>query len=147
MIGRGALAPDGDAAAALRALPELSPLGDRELRQLLAHFDEATVRAGTRLVTAGRLAPEYLVVVEGRLEAVGNCGRWELGPGQSAGWEQIQLRSPAPASITAVQDSRLLVMGPAQFRAVRAVLPPEPVRLSKMAAGRPRSSGDRAAVS
>lgn len=125
-----------DRLAALRALPELAAARDRDLRALLAHFDEVWVPAGTPLARRGRPATELVVVVEGHL--VDDGGR-ALGAGQAWGWEAMTERGLNPASLAAGEPSRLLVMGRAQFRALRAL--PSPLRSpspSVTADGRPR---------
>ena len=110
-----------DGAASLRALPELAGLGPRDLVSLLPYFDEVRVGPGTTLALAGRPATEYVVVLAGSLETWGPHGGRTVRPGQSAGWDAMWNRIPSASTVTAVEPSRLLVMGRAQFRALRAL--------------------------
>ncbi|MDQ6772999.1 MAG: hypothetical protein M3024_08425, partial [Candidatus Dormibacteraeota bacterium] len=48
----------------------------------------------------------------------------QLGPGDSFGWEAMWVQGRSPASLFAESDARLLVMGHAQFRAVKALAAP-----------------------
>ena len=108
-------------AASLRGLPELAGLGPRDTASLLAYFDEVRVGPGTTLALAGRPATEYVVVLEGSLETWGPHGRRTVRAGQSSGWDAMWNRASSPSTVTAVEPSRLLVMGRAQFRAARAL--------------------------
>lgn len=95
----------------LRALPELAPYSDREVRSLLPYLDETRVRAGTVLARAGEPCAQYVVLLEGRLE----------GATASSGWQAMWDRACSSTSVVAGEDSRLLVMGRAGFRALAAL--------------------------
>src|SRR5215471_895167 len=106
-----------DRLRALRALPELGHLSGSDLRGLLPHFDQITVPAGTMVARAGRFCTQYVVVLDGRLEAGTDTS--PIAPaGASCGWEAMCERGVNPATVVAATDARLLVMGRAQFRAV-----------------------------
>lgn len=113
--------PSDDRLRALRSLPEMAPFNDAELRSLLPYFDEVTVDAGSLLATRGRPSSEYLVVLEGRLEARCADGSRSLRAGSSSGWQAMWRRGCADATLQAASAARLLVMGRAQFRAVTAL--------------------------
>jgi CRP-like cAMP-binding protein len=110
-----------DATAPLRALPELARLERREVASLLPHFDEVNVARGATLAHAGRPATAYFVVLAGSLEAHGPHGTWTIRAGQSVGWDAMWNRRPSATTVSTAEPSRLLVMGRAQFRAVRAL--------------------------
>jgi CRP-like cAMP-binding protein len=112
---------------ALRSTRELTHCSDSQLRSLLQYVDEIVVLTGWRGAVEGRLCNEFLIVIEGRLQAV-SAGRGcqTLGPGDSWGWNAMWERLVNDATVVAESDARLLVMGHAQFRAVKAaVAPPE----------------------
>jgi|SRR5438067_2205072 len=91
------------------------------LRRLRPYFDEVCVRAGEEVATEGRLCHQFFIVVEGELRSCrgGQAGR--LGPGDEFGWEAMRERGVNEATVYALTDSRLLVMGHAQFRAADAL--------------------------
>ena len=74
---------DGSRLQALGSLPELALFEHSALRALLPYVDEVEVGPGKLLATAGRPCSEYLVVVDGKLEARSSGGLRRLGPGQS----------------------------------------------------------------
>jgi hypothetical protein len=96
-------------------------LSDRQVRSLLPQFDEVSVDAGTTIAVAGRPAAEYVVVLEGRLESQGPSSCRQIEAGESIGWDAMWSRGCAPSTVIATARARLLVMGRAQFRAVRAL--------------------------
>jgi hypothetical protein len=105
----------------IRNLPEMADLSDQQLRSLLPHFDEVCVDAGTRIALTGRPAAEYVVVLEGRLESRCSSGPRPIEAGESTGWDAMWSRGLSDSTVTAATCARLLVMGRAQFRAVRAL--------------------------
>jgi len=107
-----------DRLRALRALPELGHLSGSDLRGLLRHFDQITVPAGTVVARAGRFCTQYVVVLDGRLQAGTDTGSPTATAGASCGWDAMCERGVNPATVVAATDARLLVMGRAQFRAV-----------------------------
>jgi CRP-like cAMP-binding protein len=107
-----------DRLRALRALPELAHLSGSQLQGLLGHFDEITVPAGTVVARDGRLCAQYVVLLDGRLEACIDPGSRTAAAAASCGWDAMCQRGVSPATVVAVSDARLLVMGRAQFRAV-----------------------------
>jgi len=98
----------------LRALRSL------RLEGLLPYFDEVIVRAGDELAVEGRLCHQFFVVVDGALETCRGGVRGELVAGQGFGWAAMRERGANEASVRAVGDARLLVMGHEQFRAAAA---------------------------
>jgi CRP-like cAMP-binding protein len=120
-IAGRALVPGLETTEIVRNLPELAGLSDRQVRFLLPQFDEVSVDAGTTIAVAGRPAAEYVVVLEGRLESRGPSGERQIEAGESTGWDAMWSRGCNASTVTATSPARLLVMGRAQFRAVRAL--------------------------
>ena len=107
---------------ALRSTPELARYSDSQLRPLLQYVDEVVVQEGCQVAVEGHLCSQFLIVTEGRLRAVSlHGGGHTLAAGDSWGWNEMWERSVNDATIVAETDARLLVMGHAQFRAVKAV--------------------------
>lgn len=107
---------------ALRSTGELARYSDSQLRPLLQYADEVVVQEGCQVAVEGQLCSQFLIVTEGRLKAVSlGGGGHTLAAGDSWGWKEMWERSVNGATIVAETDARLLVMGHAQFRAVKAV--------------------------
>ena len=106
----------------LRATRELASFEDRKLQWLLKYFDEVSLPAGTLVAREGERASEFIVVIGGRLRATApRAGSNTLIAGDTFGWEAMWEREPNSATVVVEADARLLVMGHAQFRAVKAV--------------------------
>jgi CRP-like cAMP-binding protein len=113
--------PDGDRLVALRSTTELARWPDRSLRALLAQFDEITLPAGRLIAVEGRPCAQLVIVLEGELAACTGSGDSRLlRAGASSGWRAMWERGPNEASLVVESDARLLVMGHAQFRALKA---------------------------
>jgi CRP-like cAMP-binding protein len=107
---------------ALRSTAELARYSDSQLRPLLQYVDEVVVQEGFQVAVEGQLCSQFLIVAEGRLRAVSlRGGGHTLEAGDSWGWNAMWKRSVNDATMVAETDTRLLVMGHAQFRAVKAV--------------------------
>jgi CRP-like cAMP-binding protein len=107
---------------ALRAVPELAGFSDSELASLLPYFDEVSLPAGRRLAFEGRVCSSYLIVLQGRLCARSASGESStLDAGDSFGWDAMWERGFNEATVVVGSDARVLVMGHAQFRAVKAL--------------------------
>jgi CRP-like cAMP-binding protein len=104
--------------AALRAVPELAPCSDAEIRSLLSYADEVRLFARDAVAQEGRYCAELVVVIEGTLRSRSHL----VGPGETIGWAEMWERSINPATVTAETDARLLVMSHDQFRAVKALV-------------------------
>jgi CRP-like cAMP-binding protein len=109
---------------ALRAVRELESCSDQEVESLLAYTDEAHVFAGEQVALEGRLCTELVVVIDGTLRARSSA----IGPGGSFGWDAMWEHSTNRATVVAETDVRVLVMGRAQFRAVKAVASTMPLQ-------------------
>jgi len=108
--------------AVLRSTVKLAGCSTEELRFLLQYVDEVTVPAGTRIAVRGETCNQFVIVAEGRLrEGSPDDGWYSLLPGGSAGWAAMWDMTANEATVVAETEARLLVMGHAQFRAVKAV--------------------------
>jgi len=108
--------------AVLRSTVKLAGCSTEELRFLLQYVDEVTVPAGTRIAVRGETCNQFVIVAEGRLRAGSPDDGWYgLLPGGSAGWAAMWDMTANEATVVAETKTRLLVMGHAQFRAVKAI--------------------------
>ena len=106
----------------LRSTVRLAGCSMAELRSLLQYVDEITVPAGTRIAVRGETCSQFVIVAEGRLRAGSPDDGWySLLPGGSAGWAAMWEMAANEATVIAETEARLLVMGHAQFRAVKAI--------------------------
>jgi CRP-like cAMP-binding protein len=113
-----------DRLAILRETPELAGWSDRALRALATQFDEVTLPAGRLIAVEGTPCTQFVVVLEGALTVRSRAGGSRLlGTGESAGWQAMWERGPSDATVVVASEARLLVMGNAQFRAVKAEAP------------------------
>jgi Cyclic nucleotide-binding domain len=110
--------------AALRAVAELERCTDSEIWSLLTHADEVRLFAGNGVAQEGRYCDGLVIVMEGTLCS----GPRLVGPGETIGWHEMWERTTNPATVMAETDARLLVMSHDQFRAVKALVDPGPVR-------------------
>jgi CRP-like cAMP-binding protein len=100
--------------------------------------DEIAVKAGCRLAVEGRLCNQFLIVIEGRLRTASDRGGCQtLVAGDSWGWNAMWERLVNDATLVAESDARILVMGHAQFRAIKALTaPPEADAIARHTADR-----------
>jgi CRP-like cAMP-binding protein len=111
----------------LRSTRELAACSTSELRSLLPYVDEVTVPTGTRIATRGEVCDQFVIVAEGRLRAGSPEDGWHrLRPGDSAGWAAMWDMSASEATVIAETEARLLVVGHAQFQAVKAIVDRRP---------------------
>ena len=106
---------------ALQGLPELANLSEGQIHGLLRYFDETTVEPGTVVAVEGRPLGQYVVVLEGSLQERDEAGCRTVEAGESSGWCAMSEHGPSPSTVIATSRTRLMVMGRAQFRAVRAL--------------------------
>ena len=113
--------PNADRLATLRAAQELAGWSDRELQALSLQFDEVTLPAGRLIALEGAQATEFVLVLEGGLRSRSLAGdSCLLRVGDSTGWRAMWERGPNEATVVVESEARVLVMGHAQFRAVKA---------------------------
>lgn len=114
-------APNADRLAILRATPELAGWPKLSLLALLGQFDEVTLPAGRSIAVEGSPCSQFVVVLDGTLVA-GSAGGGTrvLRAGDSTGWCPMWQRGLNEATVVVQSAARLLVMGHAQFRAIKA---------------------------
>ena len=106
----------------LRATHVLAAYRDRQIQKLLPYCDEVTLPAGTVIAREGDSCLQFVVVMRGRLVATeARAASRTLAAGDSFGWDAMWERRPNSATVIVDAEARLLVMGHAQFRALKAV--------------------------
>jgi CRP-like cAMP-binding protein len=111
----------------LRMTKEFEGSSDAQLDGLLPFFDEVVVPYGTRIAQEGSFGHQFVIVASGELETCRQGKRGRLEPGDTFGLAAMYEQGRYEATVTAMSSARLLVMGHAQFRAVKTVVgaPPE----------------------
>ena len=96
----------------------------RDLGHVAKHSDRVTVAAGRVLTEEGTTGHEFYVILDGKV-AVERGGREvaTLGPGDSFGELALLDRAPRNATVTAVTDAEVLIMGQREFTAALDIVP------------------------
>lgn len=122
---RGAAATTGSDAPAelLRRVPLFAGLTDDELTGLIEDARRVRVRAGRTVMRASEPGDGLYVLVTGEVEVTGSEDGDDIrlavmGPGAVLGETSLLRERPRSASVRALQDSELLVIAPARFRAL-----------------------------
>jgi cAMP-dependent protein kinase regulator len=103
---------------AIRQLALFRECTSAEIRWIARIADELDVPAGHTLGLEGAPAREFVVVIDGVACAQDGGGEVLLGPGAFWGETELLEDRPRSASITTRTDTRLLVFGVREFRAV-----------------------------
>jgi CRP-like cAMP-binding protein len=103
----------------IASVPMFCRLGRKELGQVAQLVDEVDVPAGKVLMRQGERGDEMFIVVSGNFR-IDRDGREIAQRGAGAALGEIALLSKGPrtATITALEDSRLLVAGHREFHAL-----------------------------
>jgi CRP/FNR family cyclic AMP-dependent transcriptional regulator len=106
-----------DPVDALRRVPLLAGLGDRERERLAKELHERTFRAGSTIVSEGATGAGFFVIADGNASvSVGDQERARLGPGDYFGEMALIDDAPRSATITADTDVRAFGMTPWEFK-------------------------------
>jgi CRP/FNR family transcriptional regulator, cyclic AMP receptor protein len=104
-------------AEALKRVPLLSGLGDRERERLARELHERTFRAGSTVVSEGAAGAGFFVIADGNATvSIGGRERARLGPGDYFGEMALIDDAPRSATITADTDVRAFGMTPWEFK-------------------------------
>jgi CRP-like cAMP-binding protein len=108
----------------LERVPLYAGLSHKE-REKVAHWsDEVDLPAGKHLLDEGRLPHEFFVILDGEVEVTHDDERLAtLGPGDFFGEIALIQHGRRTASVSTTAPSRLAVMSPASFEAMRRELP------------------------
>ena len=104
-------------ADALKKVPLLAGLSDRELERLAGQLHERRFSAGSTVVSEGATGTGFFVITEGEAEVeVGGQVRSKLGPGDYFGEMALIDEGIRSATITAVTDLTCYGMTPWEFK-------------------------------
>jgi CRP-like cAMP-binding protein len=105
----------------------------QQLDELAAHADIVRVPAGQTLARTGRIARQFLAVIDGEVDVHDQCGhRRTVGPGRQIGADELLHRRPHRATVTTRTECTVVaIFGPA-FRSI-AGAPPPPQRARRFA--------------
>lgn len=105
-----------DKARLLARVPLFSHLDGKALAHVETLVDSVDVKAGTILMTEGRIGQEFFVVLEGSIDVTrGGSPLATLGPGDYLGEIALLDDGPRTATATAATDARLLVLAHREF--------------------------------
>jgi CRP/FNR family transcriptional regulator, cyclic AMP receptor protein len=118
------MAPKDTKLADLGRIWLFSSLSKKELATIGRRADEVRVAAGKVLTVEGKPGHEFFLIIDG-LASVQRGGREvaRLGAGQYFGELSLLDRGPRSATVTAVADSTLLVLGQREFSGVLDEVP------------------------
>ena len=104
-------------ADALKMVPLLAGLSDRELERLAGQLHERKFPAGSTVVSEGATGTGFFVITEGEAEVeIGGQVRGKLGPGDYFGEMALIDEGIRSATITAVTDLTCYGMTPWEFK-------------------------------
>jgi len=108
----------------LRSIPLFSRLGSREIEHLGQLTDEVDVPAGHVLMRQGDRGGEMFVVVSGTV-SVERAGRslGDRGAGSVLGEIALLSEMPRTATVTALEPTRLFVVGHREFHSLMDEMP------------------------
>jgi len=102
---------------ALKRVPLLSGLDDRQLERLARSFKERTFKEGSTVTSEGSTGTGFFLIADGNANVtVGDEQRATLGPGDYFGEIALIDQDVRSASITAATDLRCYGLTPWEFR-------------------------------
>ena len=129
----------------LATVPLFSALTDDELTTVVRAAEELDVAGGEELVTEGRVGRDFFLILDGDA-VVRRNGRKvaTLGPGNWFGELSLIDNEPRSATVVAVTDMKLLVLGQAEFGGLLETVPSMAAKLLRGIALRLRQADARA---
>lgn len=104
---------------AITSVPLFARCSRREIAEVASIADEVDAKAGRVLMEEGESGREFFVLVSGAADVRRNGRKINsLGPGDFFGEIALVSRSPRTATVTATEDSHLLVITASAFRAL-----------------------------
>lgn len=123
----------------LSSVPLFAGCSKKELTKIARAGDEVTVEAGHVLTRQGDAGREAFVIVDGTATVRrGDRKVATVGPGDTVGELALLDHGPRTATVTAAEDTKVLVIGAREFAALIDDVPPIAHKLLKSLAARIR---------
>ncbi|MBW3614794.1 MAG: cyclic nucleotide-binding domain-containing protein [Actinobacteria bacterium] len=108
----------------LTQVPLFSACSKKDLALIARHSDRITMPAGTAITKEGRVGYEFFILLEGKA-SVERAGKKiaTLGPGDFFGELSLLHRAPRNATVAAVGDVEVLVLGQREFSGLLEAVP------------------------
>jgi CRP/FNR family transcriptional regulator, cyclic AMP receptor protein len=130
----------------LKAVEPLRGCTKAQLEDVARLAERVQVGEGEVLAREGRIGREFFLILSGSVAVTQKCRRVNtLGPGDFFGELAAMNPGPRNATVTALSDLEVLIIGPREFAAM-ADIPGFRDALFKSMAGRLRSVDERLAV-
>jgi signal transduction histidine kinase len=129
----------------LRQVPLLADLSDEDLERLYQMAETVSIPAGQQVLREGDPGDSLFVVLDGELEVTKRHGSQEVllasyKAGQFFGEMALLEQAPRSASVRALRESRLLVIGQPAFRTLLSCSPAAPFKILRTVTSRLRST-------
>lgn len=99
-------------------VPLFSACNKKELAEIAKYSEHLSIKAGTVLTTEGKPGHEFFVILEGKAQVnKGGVDVNVLGPGDFFGELALLDRAPRNATITAITDLDVVLLGQREFTA------------------------------
>jgi CRP/FNR family cyclic AMP-dependent transcriptional regulator len=129
----------------LATVPLFSALSRKELDRVVQAAEELDVAAGEELVTEGRIGREFFLILDGDAVVRRDGSEIaELGAGQWFGELSLIDHKPRSATVVAVTEMKLLVLGQGEFAGLLETVPTMAAKLLRGMAHRLREADTRA---
>ena len=129
----------------IRQVPLFADISEGDLEHLYEMADTVSIPAGQLVLREGDPGDSLYVVLEGELEVTKRQGSREMqlalyGPGQFFGEMALLERAPRSASVRALRESSLLVIGQAAFQTLLSCSSSAPLKILYTVTSRLRST-------
>lgn len=105
--------------AVLKKIPFLSSANDEDIRRLALNVIETGIKAGDILIEQGQAGSSLFMILEGQVSVIRDGERIATrGPGDFVGELSLLLGEPCNATVTALEDCRLLELERRPFNAL-----------------------------
>jgi len=105
--------------AALKKIPFLSSLNDEDLKRLALNVAEKEARSDEVLIEQGQMGSSLFMLLSGKVAITRDGAQIATcGPGEFVGELSLLLGEPCGATVTVLEDCRLLVLERRAFNAL-----------------------------
>ncbi len=113
-----------DVVGYLTNVPLFSACSKKDLALIARNSEHLTMEPGTAMTKEGRVGYEFFVILDGKAKVERNGKKVNtLGPGDFFGELSLLHRAPRNATVTAVDNVEVLMLGQREFSALLDVVP------------------------